>query len=296
MSDEPLAIQRLDWATLEVHPLIILQASPGKGKTSALFTIMRQLKNSRSCPDHGLAFSGSFDVVRDMRVVMPASLVRHGYDGDTFEKFLDSAEQTEASQHSRNFLVVMDDLGFDKKALKNPQQARMYMNHRHLQMSAIVGMQYIKDPPPFVRQCVDYVFAFGERKRDAREALFKIYFGIFESFKVFEEVFAKATENHGALVINLRSSAARIEDCVFHFKADFADNPCVRKPHHAGLPDFSPFRMFRQVYSDLDNECRRAGPSKPLTMLRLDRPAPVAPKAPAKKKRKVPKDALVIRK
>jgi hypothetical protein len=115
--------------------------------------------------------------------------------------------------------LLLDDLGHDKKVLKQKDVRMIFMNGRHWKICLIVSLQYMMDMSPDLRTNIDYVFALRENNRDNQQRLYKYFFGCFQKFSHFQEAFNECTNNYECLVLDNTSRSTKIEDCVYYYKA-----------------------------------------------------------------------------
>jgi hypothetical protein len=88
------------------------------------------------------------------------------------------------------------------------------------------------DLPPALRTNIDYVFCLRENIIQNREKLYKSFFGVFPTFAMFQQVLDACTENYECLVIDNTSHSAKLEDCIFWYKAD------THADFRIGAPEF----------------------------------------------------------
>lgn len=92
-------------------------------------------------------------------------------------------------------------------------------NGRHYHITFILTMQYSLGITPAMRSNFDYVFLLGEDFITNRKKLFEHYAGMFPTFGVFQQVFAKVTHNYGCMVLNNRVKSCNIQEKIFWYRA-----------------------------------------------------------------------------
>ena len=115
--------------------------------------------------------------------------------------------------------VILDDCLWDNSWAKDKMMRLLFMNGRHWRIMLIITMQYPLGVPPNLRTNIDYVFICRETIQRNRENLWKNFFGIFPSFKLFCDAMDVFTKNYGVLVLDQTVQSNEIEDCVFAYKA-----------------------------------------------------------------------------
>ena len=123
-------------------------------------------------------------------------------------------------------LMIMDDVLYDPKFVKDAEMRNIFFNGRHLRTAFFLLIQYSLGIPPALRSNIDYVFILREPNMSNRKKLYEHYAGIFPNFSMFDETLDKVTENFGVLVIDNTSQSSELEDCVFWYRA--VDRPPFR--------------------------------------------------------------------
>lgn len=116
--------------------------------------------------------------------------------------------------------ILLDDLAYDKKMMKEECMREIFMNGRHYGLTTIITFQYMMDISPPFRMNIDYVFVLKENKKDNIEKLHKYFFGMFDTLSDFKKVLNNCTNDYGCLVLDNTSKSEKIEDQVFWYKAD----------------------------------------------------------------------------
>jgi hypothetical protein len=116
--------------------------------------------------------------------------------------------------------LLIDDLAYDKKMLKEESMREIFMNGRHYNILTMITFQYMMDMPPVFRTNIDYVFVCKENRRDNIERLHKYFFGIFDNIADFRKVLNQCTNDYNCLVLDCTSRSNKIEDCVFWYKSE----------------------------------------------------------------------------
>ena len=116
--------------------------------------------------------------------------------------------------------IIMDDLAFDKKMMKNECIREIFFNGRHYGITIIITFQYMMEIGPEYRGNIDYIFVYKEPRKDATDKLYKYFFSIFDKPVDFKKVLYSCTNDYGCLVLDNISKSYLIEDQVFWYRVD----------------------------------------------------------------------------
>jgi hypothetical protein len=144
------------------------------------------------------------------------------YKSDVLGKLLKQQKiivKNEQSKSKGHMFLLIDDCMYDKKMIRDKNIRQLFMNGRHWRIMFFLTMQYCMDLPPDLRANLDYIFLLRENVIANQMKLWKNFFGIFPTFKTFQETFLACTENYECLVLDNTSKSNKIEDCVFWYKA-----------------------------------------------------------------------------
>lgn len=222
--------RKFDPTTIKHDRIMVALGMRGSGKT----TVMKDICQSMAGVfDVACGVSPTFDSRTFMRNIMPASCVHSSTEviKPVISQLLDfqknlleqrgfSKIHENPKKRLRKVFFMMDDCAYDSKLTKGEIMRELVMNGRHSNIFILNAVQYCVDLPPAFRQNTDYVIAMREPDIDMRKKLFKFYFGIFGDFKKFEKVFAMMTDDYGCMVLDKTIVTTKVEDCVFHYRAD----------------------------------------------------------------------------
>jgi hypothetical protein len=125
---------------------------------------------------------------------------------------------------ARAFLIL-DDCLYDAKSWVNDKNIKwIFMNGRHADATMLLTAQYVMGIPPNLRTNVDYIFICKEPKVSNKKKLWEHYCGMFPTFEMFDQVLTACTDDYGCLVIDNSSISSKIEDQVFHYKANIHED------------------------------------------------------------------------
>ena len=209
-------IYKLDPHTLPDHGVFVFVGGTESGKTWLIRDI---LYNKRKKFDRGLIFSGSKETSVMYAQHIPSLFVYDGYNEDVLQKAFDAQECDVEMGKARPFLIILDDLMYDKKSIMNsPLIRRIFMNGRHAKCLVLVSMQYAKDINPNMRQQVKVVFICRENNPAYREKMFESFNLIFNNFREWNAVAKQCTQNYEVMVL-IKTMSDQMSDNVFWYKA-----------------------------------------------------------------------------
>ena len=116
--------------------------------------------------------------------------------------------------------ILMDDLAYDTKMMKEESMKELFFNGRHLCITTFITYQYVMGIPPAFRENIDYVFVSKQNKKDNIDKLYKYFFGMFDKVADFKEVLNSCTDDYGWLVLDNTGTSRNILDQIFWYKAD----------------------------------------------------------------------------
>lgn len=116
-------------------------------------------------------------------------------------------------------VVVLDDIGYKKGALRSEIVKEIFCNGRHYDITVILAAQHVMQLDPAVRSNCDYVICLKESNQNSKDHLYKNFFGSFEKNKHFKNAFDAMTQNYGCLVLNNKVQTGIIDDTVNWYKA-----------------------------------------------------------------------------
>lgn len=241
-----LNIRKFDPTTIRDGSVVGIIGKRGTGKSILVKDVMY---NKRTIP-MGLVMSGTEDGNSYYSRFVPDSFVFTEFDKGSLERLVERQKKLAKKGKAGRVFVVLDDLMYDKRIMKEKVMRQLLMNGRHWNIFMIVTAQYPADlGPPEIRSNCDYVIACRETIHQNRERLYRMFFGIFPSFDDFCRVFSACTENYGVLVLDNTKQTNNIEDVVFWYKADIHEGS---KNFKMGHPQF--WKFHRRNYAPVDGD------------------------------------------
>ena len=249
-----IKLRRFDPSKMAEHAVCVLVARRRAGKSTAIFDLMY---HKRDIPA-AVAISASEEGNHAFSNFLPDSFVYSQFDEAILERIINRQRKMLAAKDAGKMpqdtdtrcLLILDDIGFDTKAMRTRSMQQLLMNGRHWHISLWTTLQYCKGLGPDACAQCDYVFCFADHLRENREKLYKSFFGCFPDFNSFQAVFDAVTEDFGCLVLDQTSRSSKIEDIVFHWKA------AMRPPFKFGSPEMWRFhqRVYKPNTEDESNE------------------------------------------
>jgi hypothetical protein len=127
--------------------------------------------------------------------------------------------QVRSKLDPRSFMIL-DDCMYDDSWTHDKNIRYLFMNGRWLKAFFIITMQYPLGIQPALRTNVDFVFILREPYANNRKRIFDNYASAFPSFEFFCQIMDQCTQNYECIVIDNTSQSAKLDDCVFWYKAD----------------------------------------------------------------------------
>lgn len=133
--------------------------------------------------------------------------------------------------------------GKRKKAMASADIGRLFKLGRHLKLFYINAMQDVKNAPPDIRGNVDLLFAFNTNSGAERQKLHHEFFGMFSTFKNFNQVFDAGAQGYDCIVLDTRKAATDPDHCIMFYRA-----PLIKEPFRVGREIF--YKMSDYFFED----------------------------------------------
>lgn len=221
----PYQIKKFDLHSLKDNATIALIGKRRSGKSYLMRSIM---KVKRHLPI-GIAMSPTEKSNRFFRDYMPSSFVYYDWDTDAVTNMMERQEEIasrvdvgsdlEGLPRDPTAFIIADDCMYDKKNWRSTLVRNIFMNGRHWKLFFLFTMQYCVDIMPELRANIDYVFVFKESVKNQKTNLYKMFFGMFPTFKDFENVFDRIARNFDCIVLDTTSGNYEVENCIFWYRA-----------------------------------------------------------------------------
>jgi len=241
-------VRKFDVSTIKPDRIMLAVGKRGSGKSRLLEDL---LYNLRDRFDYVLGMCPTMESSTMLRRCMPNSCVYNRFSPAKLELLVQTACELAAKHKERHFLVVLDDVLYDKAILRSKTFRYLFFNGRHVRISLVILGQYLVDVPPELRSNIDYIFSMKETVLANRMKLYKMFFGVFASFADFEACFERCTQNYECICMDNTLQSSNPSDCIFWYKANIE------------LPEF---QLGAKVFYSLEDQYRRPEGSEPLQM------------------------------
>lgn len=238
-------VRRFDVSTIKPDRIVLAVGKRGSGKSRLLEDL---LYNLRDRFDYVLGMCPTMESSTMLRQCMPNACVYNRFSPAKLELLVQTACELAAKNKERHFLVVLDDVLYDKAVLRSKAFRYLFFNGRHCKVACFILCQYLVDMPPDLRSNVDYIFSMKETVLANRMKLYKMFFGVFSSFADFEACFERCTQNYECICLDNTLQSSSPSDCIFWYKASIS------------LPEF---HLGSRVYYTLEDQYRRPEGSAP---------------------------------
>uniref|UniRef100_A0A6C0BZE0 Uncharacterized protein n=1 Tax=viral metagenome TaxID=1070528 RepID=A0A6C0BZE0_9ZZZZ len=232
-------VRKLDVLSLKPHRICLLLGRRGSGKSVLLRDILANLTDRF---DFALAMCPTLESSKLLKEHMPECCVYDRYVQSKVDALVKCASECAVNGKARNFLLILDDVLYDKTVCRTQSFRYLFYNGRHAKISCIVLCQYLIDIPPDMRAQIDYVFTMKENTIQNRLKLYKMFFGVFATFDDFCAVLDRCTQHYEALVLDNTLQTNTPTDCVFWYKAKMENGD---------------FRLGRDIFFSLQERHRR---------------------------------------
>ena len=238
-------VRKFDVGTMKPYRIILAVGKRGSGKSRLLEDL---LYNLRDRFDYVLGMCPTMESSVMLRRCMPHACVYNRFSPAKLELLVQTACELASKNKKRHFLIVLDDVLYDRNVLKSKAFRQLFFNSRHFFCSVCILCQYLVDMPPDLRSNVDYIFSMKETVLANRMKLYKMFFGVFASFADFEACFERCTQNYECICLDNTLQSTSPSDCIFWYKATL---------------DLPEFKLGSKVFYELEDQYRRPEGSAP---------------------------------
>lgn len=248
------SIQKFDPYTIGDGKTIHIIGQRGSGKSSLLMNLIYCFKDKF---DYAVFISPTRDSIKAAKKYLPEAFVYEMERTKTsdhvislLETIVDIAKRY--TEGMDNYLkekpikmaIIMDDCAFDKKILRSNVIREIHYNGRHFGITFIFCVQFLMDIPTYIRENIDYIFAFSANSGKSQQKLYDYFFGIFPNVNNFKRFLKKFTDNYKCIVYDRSGgSSNKIPDQVFWFKATL---------------DLPPITLGSKFYYEMTDYCKKS--------------------------------------
>ena len=266
--------RQFDMSSIPARSNSLVYGKRNSGKTTLLCNLISVVHVDYPL---GCAISPSASVRLELAKHMPSSLIWPEFDlaklTSVVSKFTESTmpdwmeninnqRAHEVKADLLNWLLLMDDVGYDEKRFQHMTFRNMYMNGRQIGLGTILNLQKLKSLPPGLRGQLDFAFFFRDLSFKNQENIHREFFS-FLPFPTFRELYLKCTEGYNCIVLDI-NRAQRMKDlghspkslteCIFVCSCKPLEQPPPPKPPVELL---GPFQMFDKFVWKLDIAWKR---------------------------------------
>lgn len=221
MSDEQqFEIYEFDLTLIPPGKVIYVIGKRGSGKSILSSDLIFTFRGYT----YGLFFNGTPTGAPYIDAV-PPMFMHEEYKPEVLEEFYNGIDKMCTARKEMGLeplpsLIVFDDMSYEKNVLKKDKTFhKILRNGRNRKMTVIYIMHDVCDLNNDLRDQSDFVFAFANPKRTSRERLYKYFFGQFDSFRSFNHVFSKLTEDYTTMVCDCTSRKNNVQDSIYYYRA-----------------------------------------------------------------------------
>lgn len=138
-------VKKLQIENIKHHRISLLLGRRGSGKSVLLRDM---LANMHDRFDFALAMCPTLESSELLKEHMPSCCVFDRYVQSKVDALVKLASETTASGHTRSFLLILDDVMYDKAICRTQSFRYLFYNGRHAKITCILLLQYLVDMPP----------------------------------------------------------------------------------------------------------------------------------------------------
>ena len=218
-----LPISEFDLNSLVEHPAFIIIGKRGCGTIELVKQIIsHQLTEEKI--DQILIFSSTDKFQQSYSDICDNVLYK--YDGNIIDDLICNQTKLLEKNIKNNVLIVFHDVfGQKGKWTADVNLQEILFNGRYYNISIILTMQFPIGLSPEIRSNFDYYFLFADDNISNKKRLYDHYAGIFDTFKIFEQVYKQLTnEKYCSMVLINKPDSKNIFEKVKWFKANSIEN------------------------------------------------------------------------
>jgi energy-coupling factor transporter ATP-binding protein EcfA2 len=247
-------VKRWNLKTVKENRIFAFFGKRGAGKSTFMRWLTYVLDNrdvaetGKKRWDFGCAASPTRESQAFFKSIFGECLVRTKFDKTLIDTAIQVSRALDKRQKKRNWLVAVDDCGYDKDALKGEVMRDLFMNGRQYNADVFYAFQYCMDLDRSMRSQIDYVFCFREPSHPNRERLWTNFGGVFKTIGEFSKTMEACTQNNEVMVIDVTSKSSNPADVIFWTKASL-DVP----EYKVGRPIFHYLSQLAFIKDDKDD-------------------------------------------
>jgi hypothetical protein len=215
---DEIDLKRFDMSKIKPDSVCCFVAPRRQGKS----ILIRDLLSHHQNIPAGLVFSQTDKLTHFYDSFIPPVLIHDEYDPKLMDSLFERQKKAleEAWPNPYCFLIMDDVLSSADQWKKDKNIKEIFYNGRHYKILFLLTMQTTLGITPGLRANIDYTFILRNTNNKMRRDLYENYAGMFPTREIFERVLDVTTENYGCLVIDNTTRSSRLEDQIFHYRAN----------------------------------------------------------------------------
>ncbi|CAM9636692.1 unnamed protein product, partial [Phaeothamnion confervicola] len=230
--------------------IILILGKRASGKSVLISDLLYHL--NRAKVPRIVVFSGTEASTGYYGQFVPDAFIFSTLDLDVLERIVENQKKLTADKKfgripadtDIRLVLLLDDVGFDKKVLKSTTIREVLMNGRHHGIIFMLALQYSMDISPDLRTNIDYVFSMRDNIPRNVAKLYENFFGVFETLQQFRTVFEQCTQNYECICMDNTNPCAPLQESIQWYKAKLG------RSFHFGSKESWEFHKSRYLTED----------------------------------------------
>jgi energy-coupling factor transporter ATP-binding protein EcfA2 len=197
--------------------IFLIVGRRGSGKTVLLRHLMYIMKDRI---DFAIAFCPTVESRNMLKEHLPEACVYDRLVQSKVDDTVAAASQLAAKGVKRKFLLIFDDVLYEKAAFRTKAIRELFFNGRHYGCAALILTQYLVDIEPSLRSNVDFCVTFKDNILSNKMRLWKYMFGLLSTMDDFVSVHDRCTQNYECLVLDNTGASSAVSDSLFWYTAN----------------------------------------------------------------------------
>jgi hypothetical protein len=252
--------QKLTPKVIPDFPVCVWSGSRRTGKTTHLRYLMYLMQHSRHKFDAVYVMCGSAATRKILaKNCVPFMMTDH-FAASTIMALITSQEEiVDSGGHPQHILIILDDLGFDKKKLNaSTALAKLLKNGRHAHVTVFMTTHSALDMNCDLRENVDLTFFPGTyaNKRNVLDKIYKNYASSFPTFRAFANGYRETTMQRSWMAIMTDPMRTKVSECIFWLRAHIPEMEKIvdekhQEQYHIGRKSYwDAWRRYRRRATD----------------------------------------------
>jgi hypothetical protein len=233
--DENYNFKKLTTDVIPRHPVCVWSGSRRTGKTTMYRYLMYLMHYSKHSWDAVYVMCGSASTRLLLAKNCPPYMMVDHFDPGKLMNLMETQERKiEAGEPVQDILIVLDDLGFDKKKLNaSVPLAKAFKNGRHARMTVFMTTHSALEMECGLRENVDITFFPGSyiNKKKVMQKIHEHYCSSFPTFGAFVRGYRTTTTCRSWLAVITDPDRTAVSDCIFWLRAHAHKDPVTEEMH-----------------------------------------------------------------